>query len=295
MEFNILAGVLIRKGDLSAAEPNIQQAKEGFRAIGDPRGVAVDTSLMAEVLYAEGDLAAAEKAGIEAFGMLRNEVDRDFKASVLATLGKIRKAQGRLEEAKKEHEQSEDIRRTIGTPEPDATSKLYLADIAIEERRFEDAAQLAREAESIFQKTKAPYLEGYAQALVAESLAGEGKLPEAREKAKAVLARSKTFMQFDYRLAVQILGARILTASTHYADQGDLAEATAVLNEALADARSHGYLTHQFDARLALGEIHLRSGNVAEGRKELAILERDARAKGFMLVARKAAITKGSS
>jgi len=86
-----------------------------------------------------------------------------------------------------------------------------------------------------------------------------------------------------------------MAASTHFADRADLAEATALLNAALADAKSHGYLTHQFDARLALGEIHLKSGSVAEGRKELAALEHDARAKGFMLIASKAASVRGSS
>jgi hypothetical protein len=34
---------------------------------------------------------------------------------------------------------------------------------------------------------------------------------------------------------------------------------------------------------------HLKSGNVAEGRKELTVLELDAKARGFILIARKAA------
>jgi hypothetical protein len=60
----------------------------------------------------------------------------------------------------------------------------------------------------------------------------------------------------------------------------------------IAATKRHGYRAHQFDAHHVLGKIHLKSENVAQGQKELAALEHDARAKGFMLIARKAANAK---
>jgi len=51
---------------------------------------------------------------------------------------------------------------------------------------------------------------------------------------------------------------------------------------------------HQLDARLALGEIEMKSGQTASGRVHLQALEREAHAKGFELIARKsAAAAKG--
>lgn len=41
--------------------------------------------------------------------------------------------------------------------------------------------------------------------------------------------------------------------------------------------------------QLALGEIEMKSGKAAAGRARLEALEKDATAKGFLLIARKAA------
>lgn len=50
-----------------------------------------------------------------------------------------------------------------------------------------------------------------------------------------------------------------------------------------------GFLDFEFEARLALGEIELASGQVAAGRARLETLEKEATAKGFLLIARQAA------
>jgi hypothetical protein len=64
------------------------------------------------------------------------------------------------------------------------------------------------------------------------------------------------------------IAARVRATASHFAGS-ELAEANQSLNAALADAKSHGFTGYQLDARLALGEIKVKSGIVAEGRKEL--------------------------
>jgi hypothetical protein len=54
-------------------------------------------------------------------------------------------------------------------------------------------------------------------------------------------------------------------------------------------ATKHGFVPEQLEARLALGEIEMKSGASDAGRARLAALEKDAQAKGFLLIARKAA------
>ena len=76
------------------------------------------------------------------------------------------------------------------------------------------------------------------------------------------------------------------------AASGKPAEATKLLQDTIQAARKTGFFGLQFDARLALGETEMKSGNLTAGRAELASLERDARVKGFLLIARKAAAAR---
>ncbi len=89
----------------------------------------------------------------------------------------------------------------------------------------------------------------------------------------------------ESRLFVTITAARIRAAS---GSQADRTEASKKLREILAEARKAGFLTQEFEARLALGEIETSSGDSANGRAHLAGLEQDAAQKGFRLIARKA-------
>lgn len=49
------------------------------------------------------------------------------------------------------------------------------------------------------------------------------------------------------------------------------------------------------EARLALGEAEMRAGNSVEGRTQLFLLRKEAAARGFMLIAEKAAAALAQS
>ena len=57
---------------------------------------------------------------------------------------------------------------------------------------------------------------------------------------------------------------------------------------ALAEAQKLGYREFVLEAGLALGEMEIKAGRVAEGRKRLESVAKDARGSGFLVVARKA-------
>lgn len=69
---------------------------------------------------------------------------------------------------------------------------------------------------------------------------------------------------------------------------GRAAEARKSLANVLAEAMKHGFVGLQFEARLALGEIEMKSGETVAGRAHLKQLQKEATAKGFTLIARKA-------
>ena len=73
---------------------------------------------------------------------------------------------------------------------------------------------------------------------------------------------------------------------------GKSEEATNKLQFALSETANRELVELQFEARLALGEIETKSGQTTIGRAHLQAVERDAKAKGFLLIARKAAAAR---
>ena len=61
----------------------------------------------------------------------------------------------------------------------------------------------------------------------------------------------------------------------------------------LEDARRHGCAPCELEAQLAIGEIEMKSVRASSGRARLEALEGDAKAKGFLLIARKATAHRG--
>jgi len=61
------------------------------------------------------------------------------------------------------------------------------------------------------------------------------------------------------------------------------------MESALADATKQNLTSIQLEARLGMGELEMKSGDRTNGRARLAALQKDATAKGFLLIARKAA------
>ena len=65
--------------------------------------------------------------------------------------------------------------------------------------------------------------------------------------------------------------------------------AASAAQEALSRARNLGLFRLQLEASLALGQIQMIGPNANAGRAQLHAVEKSARAKGFDLIARKAA------
>jgi hypothetical protein len=79
-----------------------------------------------------------------------------------------------------------------------------------------------------------------------------------------------------------------IAAAQVLAGSGKTADASKILADVIADARKMGPVQYELEARLASGEIELKSGVAAEGRKNLDALAKDASARGYALIAEKA-------
>jgi hypothetical protein len=115
------------------------------------------------------------------------------------------------------------------------------------------------------------------------SFAGPAAKPGmAREKATAIAASRSGLVRLQFDLAV----ARVLLSS----ERPELSRPQS--EKVLRDAREHGFVGVQFEARLALAQWEKKTGHDAAARNELAALEYSARSKGFGLIARKAAAAR---
>jgi hypothetical protein len=127
---------------------------------------------------------------------------------------------------------------------------------------------------------------------VAEILLAEGKPSEALTAADQATAISSKSQDPNCRLAVGVMAARVrgLSDPKRPASGKDIE----FLEKDATEAARLGYLEIQLEARLARGELEMKSNGQTEGRNLLAALEKEATAKGFLLIAHKAAVARGS-
>ena len=284
---NSIANVLADKGDQAGAKAKYEEALAAFRDTGSQFEIAMTMSNIGELYLDEGDLPEAKKMFEQALEIKRNLHNRHSEAYTLSALGDLLLYQGDIAAARIAHEDALAIRTQLGEKGTAAQDSLALARLKFEDGHSEEALNVTRSAVADFHKQNQADYEAAAHTLAARCLLQLGKLAEA----KAELQQAEKLVKADDHVAhlpVAITGARIATASE------DLANAQKLLDAALAEASKANLLYFQYDARLALGELEIKSGRVGAGRARLTTLVKDAQGKGFLLIARKAAsVLKG--
>jgi eukaryotic-like serine/threonine-protein kinase len=280
---NNMGNGLIRRGNTAGAEQRFEEALGLWRDIGRRRDSAVALDSLASLRFDGGDLARARHLNEEALAIYEAVGDRSHIASELRTIAAILRAQGDLEGARRRLEQALSVQGQLGEKTAAALSRVGLARIALEQRRGADAEGLARTSVEEFRSQKLRHEEGWAQGLLAEILLSQRKLDDARSAVHRATELMDTSKNRRTRLDVNIANARVLAAS------GSLPEAERRLQGAIAEARQIHSMDRELESRLTLGEVELVSGHAAAGRARLAAVRKDAAAKGFGLVARKAA------
>jgi hypothetical protein len=123
------------------------------------------------------------------------------------------------------------------------------------------------------------------RAVLARAQLAQGKIAEATAVSSQAVALAQKTEDTTVRLTVAIEAARVRAAS---GNRADVADVTKVLKNAVADATKEGLTGLLLQARLALGQVEITHGDRASGRSRLVVVQKEATAKGFVLVARKA-------
>jgi tetratricopeptide (TPR) repeat protein len=120
---------------------------------------------------------------------------------------------------------------------------------------------------------------------LAKCLLRERKYKESQaaiDRAELLRRSLKTDAWPELAREIAIVRARAL------AGRGDSAGALRSLRAVIAEAKSQGFYGFELQARLAAGEVELKSGRRTAVRQELLALADEARVRGFGLIARAA-------
>jgi serine/threonine protein kinase/tetratricopeptide (TPR) repeat protein len=279
-----IASLLQYQGDLAGARRMHEQALAIFREVGEKGPAAIELNNIAVVLEAQGDLEGAQALLEEALAIKRETGNRSSVAFSLNELGGVASAQGDLAAARRHHEEAVRIREALGQKVRVAESRLALASLSIDEGRAAEAEPVAREMAEALRAEKMGDLEGSAWLVLARSLVAQGKADLAGPPAREASRLLSSSQDRTTRLFLAIAVARVDAA----AGGPPAARVSERLEAAVAEAAAMGHVALELEARLALAEVEVRGGRPS-GRDHAAQLEGDARAKGFGLVATKAA------
>jgi tetratricopeptide (TPR) repeat protein len=272
------------RGDLATTARFEAEGLALAREIGDVARIAGQLQSMGWTRLDQGQLSAALAAHEEALAINRRIGRRPAVGYNLYNVGWVLHLMGDLDRARKMQEESLEIRRAVGQHSPAMENRVRLAEILFEEGRVAEAEAGARDAIAYFQTTAPDALEELlARFVQIRCLLAQGKLADAQASSERVATLARTIQTRAVALSAAIVVAEVDGAA------GRASAATRSLERTIAETRKLGFGGQELEARLVLGEIEVKHGRAPAGRARLAELEKEAREKQFMLIARRAA------
>jgi tetratricopeptide (TPR) repeat protein len=242
----------------------------------------------------EGNLAAAKQGFEQSLATWQKIGDQDSSAYAMWSLGNLLLQEADFSGARKMYEQALALRTTAGDKLSMAETQLRLAELSLEEEHSPVEQEAAvRKALEVFQKQKARDDETQAWCLLARALLAQGKAATAKEAMQHARSLAAKSQNPEIRWRTAIAGARIESAEKDAAHSAAGIATRKELAATITKSQEMHYQGIALDARLALAEIEMKAGQITAGRAHLAMIEADAKAKGYNLVARKAAVARG--
>jgi len=317
------AGLYFWRGDLDRAEAMWREAATVFRRVGDVEGVAAVSNNLGDVFLLRGKLNDAEKFLKQAIPEYQETDDKSGLAGVLSDLGNISRQKGNLEAAvttyqqarataaeiddknavsyaltglgdtltdrgdlvaaRKSYEESLALRNQEGEKQTAAETEVALARLSIEEGRAADAEAAVRKCNAQFLRESQSDDELATSIVLIQALLAQGKQADAEKElvtAQATAAKSQNRL---LRMQFGLSSARVALTSD------DPAASRRPLQRVIQEARGYGFLGIEFEAQFWLAQLEKKTGHSAAAQQQLLSLEKEAHAKGFGLIARKAA------
>jgi eukaryotic-like serine/threonine-protein kinase len=274
--------VLDKSGDSSTAKVKLEQAISVDKANGQTNPATDKLVGLGDVLEHLGDLTGARRNYENALSLARAASDKSTIADALTSLGNLELEDANFSQAHKDYDEALSLRNELGEKDAAAITKTGIAQLSIAENKADAAEQTALEARDELRAAHKNDDQIAAAAVLATALTADGKNSDALkeiDKVSSIAAKSQN-------LAVQLAFA-IANANAESASHQDAAAKT-LLKQASLKATKSAYLGYQFQCRLAMEAIGLKSGKSTESRARLERFQKEATEKGFDLMARKA-------
>jgi tetratricopeptide (TPR) repeat protein len=286
---HLMSVVTGNMGDIRHAEGRLGEALAEYRdalvlarEVGHRASEAIDLQLIGDVLADQGDLNGAMQMYQQASAIQREIGDKTYYSETLASIGRLRRQKADSEGAKKAYEEARGIRQQLGEKGLSAEVDVSLGELACDSGQAAVAERLARGAIQEYQAEKETDSELQAQSLLIAALLQQGRAGEAEKAVARGLALSKGSSYVTVRLPFTLQNAYATAAA------GNLAEAERMARDVRMEADKFGLVPIQLEASLAIGRIRRNTAQLTE-------LARNARARGFELIARKASAAALSS
>lgn len=275
--------LLLMQGKLQDALSHFQKTFELSNEVGHRVSAAQAQGAIGTVMLEQGDLAGAQKMYQQELATMRESGTKVLYASTLVELGHVLRQQAEADKARAAYVEALALQEGLGNKSDAAETRLALAELDCDSGKGIEAEQFSRAAVEAFRADSYADEQISAQSMLSRSLLLQGKADEARSAIAEAVRLSEKSQDVTVRIPVMLDHAYVLAAAKN------LSEAVSTAQEALTRVRSLGFLRLQLEASLALGQIQMRGPNRAAGRALLQALEKSARARGFELIARKAA------
>ena len=285
-ELDDLGDVLFSLGDLEGSRRKYEEAMAIYREVGHENGVCLTKGALGPVLLALGDDSGSIQISQEAVNICDRLGDRSKAAIALFNLGRALRVKGKTSEARESESEAVSAFEQIGDKQSAARVRLTIAELLLDDGNPKEARLTVSRALKEFEKEKAARDGALAYAILSQAFLREGKLVEARKTIQQAAADLSKCNDREAELMVAIAAARIQAVSGGPAEE----DAARTFQEIAVKANRLGFVTYEFEPRLALAEIEVNSGDRANGKTHLEALQKEAADRGFGLIALKAAV-----
>ena len=279
---NNIAGLLTMQGKLSEARQTYNESLRVAREVDDQESIGVALGNIGDLLTRQGELTEARKTLEEAVALDRQVGDKSFEAYALHQLGTVLALQSDVAGGRKRYQEALSVRHELGEKVTEAETQYALAELQLDEGDARAAESELSKIIPIFHDAGSTDDEALSNSMLGLTLLAQGKTAEAQQataKSNKLLPKTQDLIT---RLQVEIANAYVAGSASKMAD------ASRVLETTRERAGRQGYVGLVFLARLRLGEIELRTDKGSAGKARLEQLQKEAQAKGFLLIARKA-------
>ncbi len=278
---NALGSIRLGQGRLREAEALHREALKMCRDSGDTGGYLHEGySGLLGALAAEGRLDDASRVGEEALRATREADDPSWFAQHTAEIGTLAYERGRLGEADRLFAQALAVRQRkeeYTVPE----SEILIARLRLEQRKWEDARQVAQKASEGFAAAGRKADQAGAEAVEAEAMLSSERRDDARKRVEEAVSLLDDKTSPDARVPVLLARARVESALGRSEAARFEVQTAARLAEKIA------WKNLILEARLA--DVEIAAGSRSAGASSAAAsVAADARALGFERIARRA-------